>query len=178
MTSKSGQRLNEKFLTVCVALALGILIGIALATRAIADYEIEYTVKYEEPIKITSEVYEQYEATKLAESIKSKPKTTSGGFRTFPRVTGKNLCSCVETAKILANKEFSSIGYARNLKGNTDSPEVGDIVILDESPSGHLAVIKTIWADTYVIMEGNYERCAYTEREISKTYNKILGFYN
>lgn len=164
----------EKFLLAVIVVGLGAFTAV-LPITAIAQPHYEYE---QQSIKITGEIVENYEAQKLAEGIKSKPKITTGGFRAFPRVTGQTLCSCVETAKILANKEFSPIGYARNLKPNTDTPEVGDIVIIDESPAGHLAVIKTIWADTYVIMEGNYERCVYTEREISKQYNKIIGFYH
>jgi len=147
-----------------------------LATSAIADYETEYTTKYEEEqfIEITPENY-----NRLSESLENNSvQVKRGKVGTPAGLKRQTLCSCVTTAKILANKEFSPIGYARNLKPNTDKPEVGDIIITDESYAGHLAVIKQIWADTYIIMEGNYERCAYTEREISKTYNKIIGFYH
>lgn len=173
----------KKFLVASLAFALGVLLGTALAMDAYASYQTEYTFyePAENSIQITGEIYEQ--TATFAESIKSTTKSDTfkppkTGFRTFPGVSGQTLCSCVETAKILANKEFGSIGLARNLKGNTATPEVGDIIITDESSAGHLAVIKQIWANTYVIMEGNYERCTYTEREISKTYNKIISFYH
>lgn len=135
------------------------------------------------PQKSTPKAFNAYSSRTLPQG--DKGEFAEMDFQARARSIPKNsaiLKSCVDTAKLISGKKFGSIVWARNLEPNTQTPEVGDIVILDENAprtnSGHLATIIHIWAETYIIAEGNYKSKEYTEREISKKYNRIIGFYH
>lgn len=87
-----------------------------------------------------------------------------------------NPCSCVSLAKSLTGFA-QSIGRARNWPTNSTIPAVGSVVILNESPNGHVAYITKVWADEFEIDETNYIPCTRSSRVIKNNNKDILGYY-
>lgn len=88
-----------------------------------------------------------------------------------------NPCSCVSYARYKAQATFGPIGMAKNLIPNSQSPEVGAIVITSESRFGHQAYVTEVWADEIVVEEANYQPCKVTKRTIKRDSPLIRGYY-
>jgi len=92
----------------------------------------------------------------------------------------KETCSCVLFAKRLTGFT-QSVGYAKNWPRNTETPQVGGVVITSESSgynTGHVAVISAIEGDTLTLQEANFERCKHTSRKIKVDDKIILGYWH
>ena len=102
------------------------------------------------------------------------------GYENYPKKStqakGFDPCSCVSYAKSLVPYR-ESIGVAKNWLRNTDKAQVGGVVILKESPSGHVAYITKVWADEFEVDETNYVPCTRSTRIIKKNYDKIIGYW-
>lgn len=93
----------------------------------------------------------------------------------------KETCSCVLAVKRLTGFT-QSVGYAKNWPRNTDTPQVGGVVITNESSSGtyktgHVAYISVIQDDVITLDEWNYVRCKHTTRTIKVGDKRIIGFW-
>lgn len=124
---------------------------------ALPKYEYE-----EEPIKITGEVYQNFEDARVAEGLKNR------------YVRGD--CQCVGYAKALTGFT-QSIGRASNWPRNSTEPVVGGVVVTNESASGHVGIILRVWEDTIVITEKNYIPCKVGTRELRKDDPRIKGYW-
>ena len=93
------------------------------------------------------------------------------------KVPSSVLCSCVQTAKYLG-VNIPSGHNAWDLKPNTDVPRVGQLALMAYIKTGHVAVIAEILEDGYLIVEGNYRTCQWTERIIPKDYPALIGFWD
>lgn len=88
----------------------------------------------------------------------------------------KQICSCVLYAKTLTGYE-KSIGLAKNWPINNQTPQIGAVVILNESYLGHVAVVEAVFENTIVITEANYIPCKVGSRELNKNDKNIRGYY-
>lgn len=84
-------------------------------------------------------------------------------------------CSCVKTARYLG-VQFPAISSPADLKPNA-SPEVGAVVILKYGQTWHMAKITKLNEASMSVVEGNYEPCKISTREISYNDPHIIGFY-
>lgn len=66
-------------------------------------------------------------------------------------------------------------GNADQIEANIGHPVVGGLVLFRWTP-GHVAVITEVRDKTLSIIEGNYESCQITEREINIDDSGIRGF--
>ena len=87
-----------------------------------------------------------------------------------------NPCSCIDYAKAITGHVGEVWGNARDLKPNSLIPWVGSLVLLNEGPYGHVAVITKITGSELHIAEANYTPCKVSERVISINYEAIRGF--
>lgn len=60
---------------------------------------------------------------------------------------------------------------------NSETPKVGSVVVLQEGPLGHLAIITAVYENSFSVVEQNFSgRYTVNRRTLSNDYNKILGF--
>lgn len=60
---------------------------------------------------------------------------------------------------------------------NSQIPEVGSVIVLDEGPIGHLALVEEVTIDTIKVIEQNYlGRWIVSERTLDRSYKNILGY--
>lgn len=85
-------------------------------------------------------------------------------------------CSCISYAKALTGHTDEIWGNAKQLEADSDIPWIGYLVLLDEGPYGHVAVIKGIEGDKLLLTEANYIQCEVSERTISIFDTRIKGF--
>lgn len=91
-------------------------------------------------------------------------------------------CSCVRYVESLIPgiPIINAIDYPLN----TITPKVGDIIKLQYYNATttnyiyHIALIEEISENSFKVTEANYERCKTGEREIEKSDERILGFFN
>lgn len=86
-----------------------------------------------------------------------------------------DFCSCIKTARYLG-LPLPPTPYAGDLRANTKKPEKGDGVLLTYETDEHIAVILDIVGDNFLIGEGNFRECQYTERLIPFDDIHIRGF--
>lgn len=86
-------------------------------------------------------------------------------------------CSCVLYAKAITGYR-EVVGYAKNWPKNSETPQVGGVIITNESYAGHVGVITQVQEDSITITEANYRKCQVTERTISITSTVIKGYWN
>lgn len=86
-------------------------------------------------------------------------------------------CSCVLYAQDISGINVGSIGKARNHPINSHEPTYGAIVVLNEGASGHIAMVGSVFAETFFVLEFNFSKCQFGTREIRKDYEKIIGYY-
>lgn len=86
----------------------------------------------------------------------------------------QDLCFCMRTARNLGAK----LPYvdAKDLTRN-GIPSQGGVVILKYGEVYHVAYIKYLFPGGMWVGEGNFSRCAYTERFIYFTDSNLIGFY-
>lgn len=89
-----------------------------------------------------------------------------------------DVCSCVSYIRWLTGIKFDPIKYAKNLPINAKTPQIGGIVVLNDSFAGHLAEVIQISVDNFTVKEANYYHCALSTRIISINAPDIMGFYN
>ncbi len=118
-----------------------------------------------ENIHSTSYVYALTSLPEISES----PKPT---FFQSPKFT---YCSCVEFAKWLVGKQGNVWGNARDMKPDSNTPQVGGLVLTYEG-SGHVGVVKEIATDSFTFEEANYRRCQRQTRTLKINDKKIKGF--
>ncbi len=99
-------------------------------------------------------------------------------WRMVRKKVNSDYCSCVDTARALSGINVGPIGYAKNHPINSNTPNVGAIIVTSESYYGHLGVVIAINGDTLTIQEGNYFKCQLSSRKISTNYDKIIGYYH
>lgn len=76
--------------------------------------------------------------------------------------TSLNLCSCVLYLEQKYGFNIGSIGQAKNWPINSQTPEVGEVVITSESNLGHVAKIMDIREGNLILDESNYSKCQHT----------------
>jgi hypothetical protein len=60
---------------------------------------------------------------------------------------------------------------------NSKTPEIGAVVVLNESPLGHLAIVTSFTETTIDIVEQNYKHAyVINYRTLPINYSKILGY--
>lgn len=121
------------------------------------------TKPYEQELTIELRGYENY-------------ATVSQIYAKKTQTTYFDPCSCVSLAKSLIHYG-ERVGLARNWPRNTDIPAVGEVVILNESPQGHVATITQVWADEFKVDEANYKPCERSQRTIKINDPDILGYW-
>ncbi len=89
-------------------------------------------------------------------------------------------CSCVRYAQ--GYGALKGIGWARNHPMNTQTPQVGAIVVTTENSagtnSGHLAVVTKVTDDGIYVKEANYVPCTITyDRFIAFSSGLIRGYW-
>ena len=91
---------------------------------------------------------------------------------------GYDPCSCVSFVKFVTGYT-EPVGNARNWPKVLSLPFVGGVVITNESPAGHVAVITHVDIDneTITIVETNYKPCQKGTRELNINSPKILGYW-
>lgn len=91
---------------------------------------------------------------------------------------GYDPCSCVSFVKFVTGYK-EPVGNARNWPKVLLLPFVGGVVITNESPAGHVAVITQVDFDneTITIVETNYKPCKKGTRTLSMNSPKILGYW-
>lgn len=88
-----------------------------------------------------------------------------------------DFCSCVNFAKRLTGY-VGVVGKAKNWPLNALNPAIGEVVVLNESYVGHVAVITDIEADSFTISEANYTPCKRGIRKIMFNNPEIIGFWS
>ncbi len=119
--------------------------------ESIKESKIEY-------IEVTPEVVAQSEVLYQA-------KKANLGF-----------CSCVTFVKGITGVQ-ESVGAARNWKINSTFPQVGGVVVTNESYYGHVAYIVAINGNTMTLVEANYIPCKKSERKMAIDDPRIKGFW-
>jgi hypothetical protein len=105
------------------------------------------------------------------------PVKSKNTIRNVPGVSSGRDCSCVLFVK--SKTGFSrSIGYARNWPKNTTAPQVGGVVITNESRAGHVAYITGLNSESIEVIEANYVKCKVSTRTIPLNSKIIMGFWN
>lgn len=86
-------------------------------------------------------------------------------------------CSCIDTAKWILGRQGERWGNASDLEPTTSVPQVGFLVLTTEGP-GHTGVVASISEDLTMIhvVEGNWESCKKTERELFVGESFVRGF--
>ena len=86
-----------------------------------------------------------------------------------------NLCNCWETLRDLYHPNLPNM--ATLIAG---AGEEGNIAVFYYPSSGlhHFAQVTFRGETTFVIDEGNFSRCARTQRELSYDYPYLIGFYH
>ena len=82
-------------------------------------------------------------------------------------------CSCVQYAR-----QFLDVprGDAKDLKPNS-KPIVGGAILFSYSSDDHIAIIKDVVDDGWIVTEANFKRCKITERKVLFNDKFIRGFY-
>lgn len=100
----------------------------------------------------------------------------------IPNSTAQNrqsiYCSCVRTAHFL-NPKVPMINAA-DFKPNITrfDVRVGDVVLEKYPDTDHIALIADIQKEGYIVNEGNYRECEFSEgRAIPYNSERIRGFY-
>ena len=84
---------------------------------------------------------------------------------------------CVSYAKFKSGLTFSGNAYEWINYINSQEPKIGDIIVLKEGKSGHLAYLENIQGNKLIISEQNYlGRWIVSIRIIEITYINILGY--
>lgn len=107
--------------------------------------------------------------------------------KVYPRSTvgkeSQSYCSCVQFSKEKTGYQ-GSVGFAKNWKRNSETPQVGGVVITSESSAGgvytgHVAVISAVNYDTNTITidEANYIRCKRSTRTLAMGDHRIIGYW-
>ena len=88
--------------------------------------------------------------------------------------------SCVEYVQSkLGVADGAFMGDAHTIQPNTDSPEVGDVLLTNESPWGHVAIIHDIQDKFYILDESNVNGDGKVTigRKIAADSDKIRGYF-
>lgn len=94
------------------------------------------------------------------------------------KVETGNYCSCVSHVRAITGTNTGIIGVARNHPINSQTPEVGAIVVLAEGSIGHVAVVTSVNEESITLDEANYAHCQRTTgRTLKRTSSRIRGFY-
>lgn len=151
------------FLLLPLTLIIGILIGLALPRQA-KSYEVPVT-------------QEMVDSNVLKGDPSVAMELYNKWLKTQPTHTGYDVCSCVSFAKATSGINVGPIGMAKNHPINSQTPEIGEIVITNESPAGHLAVVTAVDNSTITVSEANYIPCKTDTRTLKKTSPVIRGYY-
>ncbi len=109
----------------------------------------------------------------IKRKIKRKVATAYKAYKT----TGYNACSCVLAARAKSGINVGPIGFARNHPINNYNPQVGAVIITNESKAGHVGVVIAVQGEAITIWEGNYRPCQISTRTISQNNPVIRGYY-
>ncbi len=85
-------------------------------------------------------------------------------------------CSCVSYAKAKTG-QTEVWGQPNRLTPKTQVPQVGLVVLLNEGPFGHAAVVVSVSDTTIKITEANYIRCKVGTRTLLRADPRIRGYY-
>jgi hypothetical protein len=84
---------------------------------------------------------------------------------------------CVDYARYVTGLKYNGNAYLWESYINSDIPNIGSIVVLNEGAIGHLAVVIKIDNDTITISEQNYiGRYIISQRELPLNYKNIVGY--
>jgi hypothetical protein len=85
---------------------------------------------------------------------------------------------CVAFIKAVFGREDFG-GIARDIQPNATEPEPGEIVLLNESELGHVALVTEVGEDTITLCESNYEQRGLVScgRTLDKKSPTIRGYY-
>lgn len=87
---------------------------------------------------------------------------------------------CISLAKIHANAMGEKWGNARDIKPNSQEPNIGNLVLTNESHLGHVAVITDIRDNQLILSESNlnWDGLVTHGRELSATSTVIRGYFD
>ena len=98
--------------------------------------------------------------------------------RIYAVIEGFNPCSCISGAKyILKVPQNIPWGDANEIKANINRPVVGGLILLNEGPIGHSAVVIG-FSDVHITIEeyNGVVPCGKSVRSIPRDYPLIRGF--
>jgi len=84
-------------------------------------------------------------------------------------------CECVRYIREVLGVNIK--GDAHTIKSNTDIPIKGGVVLLNYDGIAHVAYVKEVLLDRFIIQESNFKKCTPTERVIKKNDVHITGYY-
>lgn len=128
------------------------------------------------PNKVVSQTIYDESLRPQFEQLEATPEAIAQGEALYEVRYNQNLCSCVAFVKGITG--FSeTVGKAKNWPHNATLPQIGGVVITNESSAGHVAYIKTIVGNIMTLTEANFTPCQKDERKMVIDDSKILGFW-
>ena len=86
-------------------------------------------------------------------------------------------CSCVNYAKTLLGGISEPWGYPNRMATKSLDPYVGGLVLTNEGPLGHVAVITALSSTSMTVTEANFVPCAVTTRTLPRSSSVVRGFW-
>ncbi len=148
-------------------LAIGILlVGMGVAPKKTSSSTIKYDPNKIEQVFLepnpqdVQRLYEEWQKSKV--EIKKK--------------VNFDPCSCVSFVKAITGYN-KPVGRARNFPINSNWASIGSVVVTNESPSGHVAIVAGIEGNTLLLDETNWLPCQRGKRKLSIDDPSIIGFW-
>lgn len=85
-------------------------------------------------------------------------------------------CSCVSFVKAVTGYN-KPVGMAKNFPINSKWASIGSVVVTNESPSGHVAIVIGIEGNYLILNEANWLTCQRGKRKLPIDDPSILGFW-
>lgn len=151
------------------------LISLAVALGALAK-EPEPQPIVVEPTEVKEVVNEEIIASSTPTTTTSEVETKEDEKEDYKGEWSSTACSCIQTAKA-EGVNIPAKHNAWDLEPNSSIPVVGQLVLMQYKHTSHVAVLREIREDGYLIYEGNYKPCEYGTRLIPKDYYALTGFW-
>lgn len=110
---------------------------------------------------------------------KPKPKLASKTTKvsTSSQKLGFNPCNCWSYVKFKrAGIMPLGYGWAKNYPVNSQTPQVGAIIITYEGSKGHMGIVAGVTETKVIVDDYNYKRCGHTIRELPINSKLIKGY--
>jgi hypothetical protein len=145
---------------------------------AVAIVVGESKVQEEERLALEKAKAEERQRPKPVVKKVTPTKTTpTGSNSVIINSTSANLCSCVLFAKAKSGRNPGSVGFARNWPVNSQTPQVGAVILTRESSAGHAGVVTGVDSEWVYVNDANYSRCRETNRKLPINSHLIRGYY-